>query len=66
MFDCFFRGDTARVHDTAGSGIGLTISRALEAAHGGSLSAASEGPGRGAEFTVVLPRYRQEARHQRA
>ena len=38
-----------------GSGIGLTIARALAQAHGGTLTARSPGPGRGAVFTLALP-----------
>jgi signal transduction histidine kinase len=38
-----------------GSGIGLTIARALARAHGGTLTARSAGPGRGAEFALTLP-----------
>jgi signal transduction histidine kinase len=38
-----------------GSGIGLTIARALITAHGGTLTAASAGPGSGARFTVTPP-----------
>jgi signal transduction histidine kinase len=37
-----------------GSGIGLTIARALAQAHGGTLTARSAGPGRGAMFTLTL------------
>jgi signal transduction histidine kinase len=38
-----------------GSGIGLTIARALAHAHGGTLTGYSAGPGRGAVFTLSLP-----------
>ncbi len=41
--------------DSPGSGLGLTIARALIEAHGGTLTANSQGPGRGATFTITLP-----------
>ena len=55
VFERFYRADPARARSRGGSGIGLTISRALVEAHGGGLSASSEGPGHGATFTVRLP-----------
>jgi two-component system, OmpR family, sensor histidine kinase BaeS len=55
VFERFYRGDTARDRDHGGTGIGLTISKSLTEAHGGTLTAASAGPGRGAVFTVELP-----------
>jgi signal transduction histidine kinase len=55
VFERFYRGDSARDRDHGGSGIGLTISKALVEAHGGRISAQSAGPGRGSTFTVVLP-----------
>jgi two-component system sensor histidine kinase BaeS len=39
----------------AGSGLGLTIARAIAEAHGGTLIVASE-PGHGATFTLTVPR----------
>ena len=55
VFDRFYRADAARDRDHGGSGIGLAIAKALAEAHGGGVSAASDGPGRGATFTVRLP-----------
>jgi signal transduction histidine kinase len=48
------RGERDRAAER-GSGIGLTIARRLVEAHGGTLTAASEGLGHGAVFTIALP-----------
>ena len=53
VFERFYRADPARVHQ-GGSGIGLTISRAIVHAHAGELTAHSHGPGHGARFTLRL------------
>ncbi len=55
VFERFYRADTARSRDRGGSGIGLTIARALVEAHGGRLWAESDGPGQGARFLCRLP-----------
>ena len=55
IFERFYRADPARGRSRGGSGIGLTISRALVEAHGGGLSVSSAGPGMGATFTIRLP-----------
>lgn len=57
VFERFYRADPARRRQpgSSGSGIGLTISRALVEAHGGGLSVHSSGPGHGATFSIRLP-----------
>lgn len=42
--------------DTPGLGLGLSLARALIELHGGEVCARSDGPGRGSEFVVSLPR----------
>jgi signal transduction histidine kinase len=54
VFDRFFRVDTARDRAHGGSGIGLSIAKALVEAHGGGIGVDSPGPGQGATFTVRL------------
>ena len=44
-----------RFRDGPGIGIGLNIARSIAEGHHGSLTAQSEGPGRGATFTLALP-----------
>ncbi|CAM3721686.1 sensor histidine kinase [Tsukamurella ocularis] len=55
IFERFYRTDVARDRDHGGSGVGLTISRALVAAHDGHMWVESDGPGRGATFAFTLP-----------
>jgi PAS domain S-box-containing protein len=56
VFDLFVQADRALDRAEGGLGIGLTLVRSLVEMHGGSVAVASEGDGRGSEFTVRLPR----------
>jgi two-component system sensor histidine kinase BaeS len=55
VFERFYRVDPARARSSGGTGIGLAIVRAIVEAHGGTVTADSDGPGSGATFTVRLP-----------
>jgi PAS domain S-box-containing protein len=55
VFDWFAQIDTSIDRAEGGLGIGLALVRQLVTLHGGRVSAASEGPGTGATFTVTLP-----------
>ena len=55
VFERLYRADSSRARATGGSGIGLSITRAIVEAHGGTITATSE-PGKGSEFVVSLPR----------
>jgi PAS domain S-box-containing protein len=55
VFERFRQGDSSTTRPHGGLGLGLAITRHLVEAHGGSVEAASEGPGRGSRFTIRLP-----------
>jgi len=55
LFERFYRGDSSRTASGAGSGIGLTIAKAIVKAHHGQLRAHSDGPGKGARLEITLP-----------
>jgi two-component system, OmpR family, sensor kinase len=54
-FERFYRADLSRARTAGGTGLGLAIVSALVAAHGGTVDL-DTAPGRGAAFTVRLPR----------
>ena len=56
VFERLYRVDPSRnTVDGSGSGLGLTIARAIVIDHGGDLTAASSGPGHGATFIITVP-----------
>ncbi|MCM1992836.1 HAMP domain-containing sensor histidine kinase [Oceanirhabdus seepicola] len=55
IFERFYRSDTSRSKKTGGTGIGLTITKALIDAHKGSIEVTSK-RGQGSIFTVKIPK----------
>ena len=55
IFDLFTQLDQRMERPQSGLGIGLALVRRLVEMHGGSVSAHSEGAGRGSEFVICLP-----------
>jgi signal transduction histidine kinase/CheY-like chemotaxis protein len=56
IFDLFVQGPRALDRSQGGMGIGLTVVKQLIEKHGGTVRAASDGPGRGTTLTIRLPR----------
>ena len=61
LFDLFAQVDTSIGRSQGGLGIGLALVRMLVGLHGGTVTAMSEGTGKGSEFTVRLPLAADEA-----
>jgi two-component system sensor histidine kinase BaeS len=55
VFERFYRGDKSRSRDTGGSGLGLAIVKASVEAHGGRVTAQSNGVDQGSTFSLYLP-----------
>lgn len=55
VFEMFTQIDQSFERSAGGLGIGLSLVRELVRAHGGKVDVTSDGPGRGATFTVTLP-----------
>jgi signal transduction histidine kinase len=54
VFDRFYKVDPSRSHETAGSGLGLSIVKAIVERHGGTITVSST-PDKGSLFTIHLP-----------
>ncbi|MGH9850181.1 MAG: hybrid sensor histidine kinase/response regulator, partial [Blastocatellia bacterium] len=55
IFDRFRQADSSAARRHGGLGLGLSLVKQLVELHGGTVSASSEGEGRGATFTIKLP-----------
>jgi signal transduction histidine kinase/ActR/RegA family two-component response regulator len=55
VFEPFMQAERSVDRTHGGLGIGLTLVKCLVEMHGGSVTAHSEGPGKGSEFVVRLP-----------
>jgi two-component system phosphate regulon sensor histidine kinase PhoR len=53
VFERFYKSDPSRTG--TGTGLGLAICKHVVQAHGGTITAESDGPGRGATFRFTLP-----------
>src|SRR4029077_3382551 len=60
IFEPFVQSDRVLHHSQGGLGIGLTLVRNLVEMHGGTVTAHSDGPGKGSEFIVRLPALPQQ------
>ncbi len=56
IFERFYRVGDEMTRKAPGTGLGLYLCREIIRAHGGDISAKSEGPGKGTEFTITLRR----------
>ena len=55
VFEVFTQGDHSLDRSQGGLGVGLAVTKGLIDLHGGEVKAASEGPGKGSEFCILLP-----------
>ena len=55
IFEPFTQADRSLARSPGGLGLGLSLVKGIVELHGGTVSASSEGAGRGSEFTMRLP-----------
>jgi signal transduction histidine kinase len=60
IFEPFF----TRRRDGQGTGLGLSITYRIISEHGGTIEAASDGPGHGSQFRVTIPLVKHETKKQ--
>jgi signal transduction histidine kinase len=65
IFEKFYRVGDPLVHNTKGSGLGLSLVRHIVQAHGGDVSVDST-PGQGSKFTISLPVVTEQGKIQAA
>lgn len=57
IFDLFVQAESSSSQSQGGLGIGLALVKKIVELHRGTIWAESGGPGKGSQFTIVLPRY---------
>ena len=55
IFDRLYRVSKAREHTNDETGLGLAIAKSIVEAHGGTITATSDGGGKGSQFNIRLP-----------
>lgn len=58
LFEPFVQADSSLAHSLGGLGLGLTIVKGMVELHEGSVSVSSEGKGKGTQFVIRLPAYK--------
>lgn len=63
IFNRFYRVGAEINHTRPGTGLGLYLCREIIRAHGGRISARSDGAGKGTEFTITLKAFGTDEKH---